>query len=69
MCEIKWIDEKGNPTIDTNEPIGKVRCKAHVSQIGGRGIQFADSEWFTICAEHAKRLNDPGMERWEFVPN
>ena len=65
ICQIKWIDKSGNPTPDDNPAIQRVRCKARIEQIGGRGIRFSESEWFPICAEHSARLNDPGMHIWE----
>jgi len=61
-CEIKWVDAQGNPTPDNNPSIGRVRCKARVQQFHGRALQFSESAWFHICAEHAKRLDGPGME-------
>ena len=65
-CEIKWIDISGQATADTNEAIGRVMLKARIHQIDGRGIKFGDSQWFGICACHAERLADPGMEGWIF---
>lgn len=65
-CQIKWVDSSENPTMDTNPAIGRVRCKARVEQHHGRGISFAETEWFHICAEHAQRLTAPGMHHWEF---
>jgi hypothetical protein len=67
-CEIKWIDRFGNPTPDTNPSIGRVRTKARSEYVAGRiggPLSFAASPWFHICAEHAKRLCDPGMQIWE----
>jgi hypothetical protein len=64
-CQIRWIDDQGNPTPDPNPAIARVRTIAHVAQIGGRGIKLEASDWFYICAEHAKRLNDRGMHIWE----
>ena len=34
----------------------------------GRMLHFTQSEWFNICAEHAKQMSDPGMEIWECEP-
>jgi len=65
-CCIKWIDANGNPTPDTNPAIGRARTVARVEQIHGRGVRFEASDWFPICAEHAKHLRDPGMHIWEF---
>ena len=68
-CKIQWIsDFDTRPTPDTNEAIGECRCKAHVSQVHGRAIKHEDSEWFPICAAHAKQLNHPSMFNWEFKP-
>jgi hypothetical protein len=65
-CKIQWIDKSGQPTPDDNEAIGLARCKGRVEQRHGRAIQFTESEWFPICACHAKQLDDAGMEIWEF---
>lgn len=67
-CEIKWI-ENGCETSDDNPSIGRIRTRARVAQIAGRGVQFSQSQWFHVCAEHAKRLNDPGMHIWEWESN
>ena len=64
-CQIQWIDKQGNPTPDNNEAIQRVRTVARVQQIGGRGVSFEASQWFCICAEHSKQLNNPGMHIWE----
>ena len=63
-CEIKWI-VNGCETGDDNPSIGRIRTRDRVSQIGGRGVHFNASQWFHVCAEHAKRLSDPGMHIWE----
>lgn len=65
-CQIKWIDEAGQSTADTNPAIGRVMMKARVDQIGGRGVRFEASDWFNICECHAKRLGDRGMHNWVF---
>ena len=65
-CEIEWINEAGDPTPDTNEAIGHVRVREHVTQIDGRGVKFPASRWYDICACHAKRLTDLGMHDWVF---
>ena len=64
-CKIKWIDAQGNPTPDDNDAILLVRTKARVQQFHGRALTFSQSEWFPICACHAKQLNNPGMHIWE----
>jgi hypothetical protein len=65
ICEIKWVDANGNPTPDTNPAVYRVRTKARVDQIGGRGVSFPNSQWFNCCAEHAKLMSGPGMHIWE----
>ncbi len=65
ICEIQWVDAQGEPTPDTNPAIQRVRVVEHVQKIGGRAITFKQSPWYCICAEHSKRLNDPGMHIWE----
>jgi hypothetical protein len=67
-CQIQWIDTQGNPTPDSNPAIACVRCKANEQIIAGRVVRFTQSEWFNICAEHAKQLSQPGMEIWECEP-
>jgi hypothetical protein len=64
-CAIKWVDKSGNPTPDDNDAIMLVRLPAHVMQHHGRAISFSGSDWFPVCACHAKQLNDPGMHHWE----
>jgi hypothetical protein len=64
-CQIRWINDHGDTTPDDNPAVVRVRTVARVEQIGGRGVKFAASDWFGICAEHAKRLNDRGMHIWE----
>jgi hypothetical protein len=65
-CQIQWIDPNGNLTPDSNPSIGQIRTKNRVEQIGGRGVRFSASQWFHVCADHAKRLADPGMDIWEW---
>ena len=69
MCQIKWIGKDGVSTQDDKPAIGRVRCKQFkVAKYSGQstGEMTGYSQWFDICADHAKRLNDPGMEIWEF---
>jgi hypothetical protein len=67
-CQIKWIDKHGNPTPDNNPAIGRCRTIARYQMIAGRNLFFDASEWFNICAEHARQLTDKGMHIWEFEP-
>lgn len=64
-CQIKWVDGNGQPTPDDNEAVQRVRCMSRVEQYHGRALTFSTSEWFYICAEHSKQLNDRGMHIWE----
>jgi hypothetical protein len=66
ICQIQWINKDGKLTPDDHPSIGRCRCKEHFEQIGGRAVKFETSRWYEICAEHAKRLSDPGMHHWEF---
>lgn len=77
MCQIRWIDDMtGEPTPDDNPAIGRVRCKQYrysVRTVAGRPwrepwVPGEWSEWYTICAEHAKQLSKPDMVDWEFEP-
>jgi hypothetical protein len=67
-CQIQWIDRSGRPTPDHNPSIGRIRTKDRVQQIDGRGVRFAASQWFHVCAVHAQQMDDPGMEIWEWEP-
>lgn len=64
-CQIQWIDKQGNATPDNNLAIQRVRCVSRTEQHHGRAITFQASQWFYICAEHSKQLNDSGMHIWE----
>jgi hypothetical protein len=69
QCKIQWIDEYGKPTPDNNPAIGLCRTIDRYETIrGAASHHFPASQWFPICAEHAKRLNDRGMHIWEFIP-
>jgi hypothetical protein len=65
-CQIEWVDSSGQPTPDSNPAIGRCRVEAYDRVIHGRSIHFPTSQWFCICAEHAKQLANPGMEIWSF---
>jgi len=68
-CAIQWVDANGKPTPDTNLAIGCVRREAYRHPYAGAVngyIEYTESEWYPICAEHAKRLGDGGMHHWEF---
>jgi hypothetical protein len=68
ICQIKWIDQNGKPTPDNNPVIQRVRTVERDQVIAGRCVHFTASEWFYICAEHSKQLNNPGMHIWECAP-
>jgi hypothetical protein len=67
-CQIKWVNSQGQPTPDNNPATCRVRCKARTEQFHGRALSFSQSEWFLCCAEHAKRLAEPGMHIWDCEP-
>ena len=70
-CSIKWINPSVNflPTPDDNDAVGQVRRKAYTHKFSdGETIDFDDTEWYNICAEHAKRLKDLDLKHWEFKP-
>ena len=67
-CKIRWIDDKGNPTDDNNAAIGIVRTIDRYEWHHGRQLHFPASDWFPICAEHARQLSEPEMWIWEFKP-
>jgi hypothetical protein len=68
-CTIRWIDQNGKPTPDDNPAIGEVQCEAYTLQnehaLNGV-IRFSETQWFPICATHAARLSERGMEHWVF---
>ena len=68
-CKIQWINDKGQPTPDENEAIGKVRTLPHDSVIAGRTIHFDGSEWFPICSKHLEEYYSRQLytENWEYV--
>lgn len=67
-CKIQWIDSNGTPTPDNRPAIGYVRRDAwreyYPTAVNGY-IDYTQSEWFPICAEHAARLREPDMH-WTF---
>jgi len=68
-CRIQWVDANGNPTPDKSTAIGTVYCKAHLAWMpDGRAVTMEKSASFPICAWHARRLDEPGMENWVFEP-
>jgi hypothetical protein len=67
-CEIQWINTLGKPTPDDNEAIGSARTIERDEIVAGRLVHFPASQWFPICAEHARHLDKPGMQIWEFWP-
>lgn len=65
QCCISWIDSNGTPTSDTNEAIGNVELEAYIFHNPILGaLDCGPAGPYPICAEHAKRLADPGMEHW-----
>ena len=72
MCDIQWINDKGEPTPDDNPPIGRVRCKMYTYEgfncIRKPWVEGDYTAWFSICAEHVKVLNRPDMADWELEP-
>lgn len=68
-CKIQWVSTDGRPTPDESPAIGYVRREAYrepyATALNGF-IDHTETEWFPICADHAKRLNDRGMEQWTF---
>lgn len=67
-CKIQWVVD-GKPTPHDAPAIGRVRC-AHYRYVMGRRTDAFErwSDWFPICAEHAERLKEPGMDEWIFEP-
>ena len=70
-CAIQWDDSHGKPTPDTNEAIGYVYREAYrliVPDAVNGHIDYERTEDFPICSEHTKRLNQPDMHHWHFMP-
>jgi hypothetical protein len=71
-CKIRWVSRDGNPTPDDCRAIGYVRRLAYrepyPTAVNGY-IEYTETEWFPICAQHAARLTERGMEHWEFCPD
>ncbi len=67
-CEIRWIDRRGNPTSDSNDAIQLARTIKRDEEFHGTMLHHEASDWFPICAEHSKRLSEPGMDIWETKP-
>lgn len=66
-CQIQWIDAHGRPTPDSNPSIGRVRTiDRNEVMPDGRTYHHEASQWFHICADHARRMRDPGMHIWEW---
>jgi hypothetical protein len=68
-CTIQWVSDDGKPTPDNNSAIGYVRRvgyrEPYATALNGF-IEHSTTDWFPICAEHAARLSDHGMQHWEF---
>jgi hypothetical protein len=68
-CKIQWVGTDGKPTPDDKPAIGSVRRDAYREPYAGAVngfIDYTESEWFPICAEHARQLSEPGMHHWTF---
>jgi len=68
-CEIRWVDECGRDTADTNEAIGTVYREEYTTNNAyafGGVMQHPRTKKYAICADHAERLNDRGMHHWVF---
>jgi hypothetical protein len=70
-CQIQWIDAHGKPTPDHSDAIGYVYREAYrlpfPAAVNGY-IDYERTEDFRICAERAKRLSEPDMGHWHFLP-
>jgi hypothetical protein len=68
-CAIQWVGDDGRPTPDDRPAVGYVRRLGYrlpdAHALNGF-IEYSTTEWFPICAEHAKRLTERGMHHWEF---
>lgn len=66
-CKIQWIDQSGKPTPDENPAVNMIRTKERIDQVDGRPFHVSMSPWYPVCAEHMKRMNEPGMHIWEVM--
>lgn len=64
-CEIQWVNDKGEPTPDSNEAVCQVRLGKRVLQVVHGGVELPETQWWYCCADHATRLNRSGMEAWQ----
>jgi hypothetical protein len=68
-CRIQWVGTDGKPTPDDQPAIGEVRRDAYrepYPEAVNGFIDYTESEWFPICADHARRLTERGMHHWTF---
>jgi len=73
-CQIKWIDEDGEPTPDTNDATmiaqyHKPIFAAHTGKIVEYSSEIQES--FPICNEHLKKVENSmyfPLGGWSFVP-
>lgn len=65
LCQIQWVDDKGNTTGDSNPAIGEVYIGEYIDPQYGL---FRETVKFPICARHKQRLADRGMHHWQFIP-
>ena len=62
-CKIQWHDEYDKPTPDENDAIGIVQAVQRIPSPHG-GTTREDSDWYPICADHAKQLDAEDMKHW-----
>lgn len=65
-CRVQWIGPDGRPTPDDRPAVGVVWLPERQQVVCGRTLTFAETQRFPICAAHAARLREPGMELWRF---
>ena len=71
VCAISWVDDKGNPTPDTNESVGYCYLEAHTSEVTGAWygkFYHERSDNFPICEAHRQQITGHAMRHWVFVP-
>lgn len=71
-CEIRWVDDHGHPTPDTNPAVARCRMDAHdwTDSSTGRVIHFEASQWYWICQHHLDQLLHTRSIRalWTYEP-
>jgi len=71
-CEIRWIDDEGNPTPDNNEAVALCYMKAHHIEMSGRFVEIPETRTWLVCQAHIEQfdrdLDAKAEDHWIFIP-